>query len=165
MANIFLVFLIFLLFHLPKCSWNKSAKYANLGKYSSLCTQNRTLTLLMLYLICLKIILFFHFNKVSVTSFFFTNFFRIHKNCKSAKYCFPLPMAVSGIANNVFSLSALHFPRSSPIHSFVSFLRNLVKNVLQGNWRGWGERMQVGLPKLNLVSKSSACHPSTATPH
>ena len=44
MANIFLVSHILLLFHSPKGSWNKSAKYEKLGKYWPYCTQNRAIT-------------------------------------------------------------------------------------------------------------------------
>ena len=44
MANIFLISHIFLLFHLPKGSSNKSAKYEKLEKYWSYCTQNRAVT-------------------------------------------------------------------------------------------------------------------------
>ena len=35
---------ILLLFHLPKGSWNESAKYEKLGKYWSHCTGNRAIT-------------------------------------------------------------------------------------------------------------------------
>ena len=41
MANIFLVSHILLLFHLPKGSWNKSAKYEKLREYWSYSTRNR----------------------------------------------------------------------------------------------------------------------------
>ena len=44
MANIFLVSHILLLFHSPKGSWYKLAKYEKLGKYWSYCTQNRAIT-------------------------------------------------------------------------------------------------------------------------
>ena len=44
MANVFPVFHILLLFHSPKGSWNKSAKYEKLGKYWSYCTRNRAIT-------------------------------------------------------------------------------------------------------------------------
>ena len=44
MANIFLVSHILLLFHSPKGSSNKSAKYEKLGKYWSYCTWNRAIT-------------------------------------------------------------------------------------------------------------------------
>ena len=44
MANIFLVCHILLLFHSPKGSWNKSAKYEKLGKYWPYCTRNRAIT-------------------------------------------------------------------------------------------------------------------------
>ena len=44
MANIFLVSHILLLFHSPKGSWNKSAKYEKLGKYWPYCTPNRAIT-------------------------------------------------------------------------------------------------------------------------
>ena len=43
-ANIFLVSHILLLFHSPKGSWNKSAKYEKLGKYWPYCTRNRAIT-------------------------------------------------------------------------------------------------------------------------
>ena len=43
MDNIFLVSHILLLFHSPKSSWNKSAKYEKLGKYCSYCTQNQAI--------------------------------------------------------------------------------------------------------------------------
>ena len=44
MANIFLASHILLLFHSPKGSWSKSAKYEKLGKYWSYCTRNRAIT-------------------------------------------------------------------------------------------------------------------------
>ena len=44
MANIFLFSHILLLFHLPKGSWNKSAKYEKLWKYWSYCTWNHAIT-------------------------------------------------------------------------------------------------------------------------
>ena len=44
MANILLVSYILLLFHSPKGSWNKSAKYEKLGKYWPYCTRNRAIT-------------------------------------------------------------------------------------------------------------------------
>ena len=44
MANIFFVSHNLLLFHLPKGSWNKSAKYEKLGKYWPYCTRNRAIT-------------------------------------------------------------------------------------------------------------------------
>ena len=44
MANVFVVSHISLLFHLPKGSWNKSAKYEKLGKYWPYCTRNRAIT-------------------------------------------------------------------------------------------------------------------------
>ena len=47
MANIFLLSHILLLFHSPKGSWNKSAKYEKIGKYWSYCTQNRAKLMLI----------------------------------------------------------------------------------------------------------------------
>ena len=44
MANNFLVSRILLLFHSPKGSWNKSAKYEKFGKYWPYCTRNRAIT-------------------------------------------------------------------------------------------------------------------------
>ena len=44
MANIFLVPHILFLFHSLKGSWNKSAKYEQLGKYWPYCTQNLAIT-------------------------------------------------------------------------------------------------------------------------
>ena len=44
MANIFLDSHILLLFHSPKGSWNKLAKYEKLGKYWPYFTQNRAIT-------------------------------------------------------------------------------------------------------------------------
>ena len=44
MVNIYLVSHILLLFHWPKGSGNKSAKYEKLEKYSPYCTRNRPIT-------------------------------------------------------------------------------------------------------------------------
>ena len=59
MAYIFVVSHILLLFHSPKGSWNKSAKYEKLGKYRPYCTRNRAITdayLIKLIFIILMII-------------------------------------------------------------------------------------------------------------
>ena len=61
MANVFLVSHILLLFHSPRGSWIKSAKYEKFGKYWPYCAQNRAITNAYIYTYDVSSLFYFWF--------------------------------------------------------------------------------------------------------
>ena len=83
MANIFLVSHILLLFHSPKGSWNKSAKYEKLGKYWSYCIRNRVIT----NTYCYVLVFLTHLFIIYLFAYLFTYLF-IHSFIYFSTYWF-----------------------------------------------------------------------------